>query len=59
MNEQLAIKRSMQLQSLFGNVGSSKDLLGDEPKVIVCLIDRSAVDYCRLKPINNSIQRCA
>ena len=33
MNEQLAIKRSMQLMSLFGNIGSSKELLNEEPQV--------------------------
>eukprot|EP00752_Nemacystus_decipiens_P008777 g7832.t1 len=31
MNEQLAIKRSMQLMSLFGSASSSKDLLNIEP----------------------------
>jgi len=33
MNEQLAIKRSMQLMSLFGGGNSSKDLLNLEPDV--------------------------
>lgn len=33
MNEQLAIKRSMQLMSLFGGGNSSKDLLNIEPDV--------------------------
>ena len=33
MNEQLAIKRSMQLMSLFGSTSSSKDLLNIEPDV--------------------------
>ncbi|CAM9253745.1 unnamed protein product, partial [Laminaria digitata] len=32
MNEQLAIKRSMQLMSLFGTIGSSKELLNEEPQ---------------------------
>lgn len=37
MNEQLAIKRSMQLMSLFGTT-SSKDLLNDaEPDVRIIL----------------------
>ncbi len=33
MNEQLAIKRSMQLMSLFGGGNSCKDLLNLEPDV--------------------------
>lgn len=33
MNEQLAIKRSMQLMTLFGSTSSSKDLLDVEPNV--------------------------
>eukprot|EP00904_Undaria_pinnatifida_P006940 jgi/Undpi1/3376/HiC_scaffold_15.g06749.m1 len=32
MNEQLAIKRSMQLMSLFGSIGSSKELFNEEPQ---------------------------
>lgn len=42
MNEQLAIKRSLQMQSLFGSAGSSKDLLNEEPDVII-FPPRSAV----------------
>lgn len=33
MNEQLAIKRSMQLMTIFGTANSSKDLLDVEPNV--------------------------
>lgn len=38
MNEQLAIKRSMQLMSLFGTANSSKDLLDVEPNVRKCCV---------------------
>lgn len=44
MNEQLAIKRSMQLMNLFGTIGSSKELLNEEPQVLQidhCCTDRT------------------
>lgn len=49
MNEQLAIKRSMQLMSLFGSSSSSKDLHNIEPDVSVLAL------YCsrRLKDYNS------
>lgn len=47
MNEQLAIKRSMQLQNLFGNAGSGKDLLNQEPKVYRAVSTRFSL-FCSL-----------
>lgn len=47
MNEQLAIKRSMQLMSLFGSTTSSKDLLNMEPNVRDFFV-------CTLPPLNKT-----
>lgn len=46
MNEQLAIKRSMQLMSLFGGANSSKDLLNLEPDVRCGLSTKQSKRYC-------------
>lgn len=47
MNEQLAIKRSLQLQSLFRKTSSNKDLLNVQPQVCSLAMGSGAVFFTR------------